>query len=256
MLREGIDEYVLETGGAETPLDHFVERLAEWGREVRRQRRGLLLLTAHRAKGLEFDQVVVLDGGWNRIGRAEDADAPRRLYYVAMTRARLTLTLARLPGTNPFPAALRDVPAVLQRDAPIDVPATPLETFRRYRRPSLRNVFLSFAGYQDPGHPAHQAIATLNPGDRLPVRLDTDRWDLLDDNGMMVGPFARGFSAPPGADRAHAEVLTIVSWDKERSEPEYRQGLCARLGNWSCRSWCLKKATEAARVFRSQLTER
>ena len=52
-------------------------------------------LTAHRAKGLEFDQVVVLDGGWNRIGRAEDADASRRLYYVAMTRARLTLTLDR-----------------------------------------------------------------------------------------------------------------------------------------------------------------
>ena len=34
------------------------------GREVRRRQRGLLLLTAHSAKGLEFDHVVVLDGGW------------------------------------------------------------------------------------------------------------------------------------------------------------------------------------------------
>ena len=101
LLREGIDEYILETGGVETPVDHFVEWLAEWGREARRKQRGLLLLTAHRAKGLEFDHVVVLDGGWNRIGQAEDADAPRRLYYVAMTRARQTLALARLPGTNP-----------------------------------------------------------------------------------------------------------------------------------------------------------
>ena len=167
--------------------------------------------------------MVVLDGGWNRVGRAEDA--PRRLYYVAMTRARQTLTPDRLPGTNPFPDALRDVPAVLQRDAPIDVPATSLATFRRYRRPSLRNVFLGFAGYQDPGHPAHQAIATLNPGDRLEVGLDADRWELLDANGMMVGQLARGFSVPPGTDRAHAEVLTIVSWDKERSEPEYQQAL-------------------------------
>ena len=32
-------------------------------------------------------------------------------------------------------------------------------------------------------------------------------------------------SALPGATKAHAEVLAIVSWDKERSEPEYRTGL-------------------------------
>ncbi len=45
------------------------EWLAEWGREVRRHQRGLLLLTAHRAKGLEFDHVVVLDGDWVSVGR-------------------------------------------------------------------------------------------------------------------------------------------------------------------------------------------
>ena len=50
--------------GLETPVEHFTEWLAEWGRDVRRKQRGLLLLTAHRAMGLEFDHVVVLDGGW------------------------------------------------------------------------------------------------------------------------------------------------------------------------------------------------
>jgi len=44
-----------------------------------------MLLTAHRAKGLEFNHVAVLDGGWDRVGQDEDRDAPRRLYYVAMT---------------------------------------------------------------------------------------------------------------------------------------------------------------------------
>ena len=72
LLREGVAEYALETGGAETTVEHFTEWLAEWGRDVRRQQRGLLLLTAHRAKGLEFDHVVVLDGGWNRVGKGED----------------------------------------------------------------------------------------------------------------------------------------------------------------------------------------
>ena len=73
---------------------------------MRRRQRGLLLLTAHRAKGLEFDHVIVLDGGWDRPGDGEDADAPRRLYYVAMTRARQTLALARFPGSHPLQECL------------------------------------------------------------------------------------------------------------------------------------------------------
>ena len=56
LLRQSVQEYALETGSAELPTDHFFEWLAEWGREVRRKQKGLLLLTAHRAKGLEFDQ--------------------------------------------------------------------------------------------------------------------------------------------------------------------------------------------------------
>ena len=39
------------------------------------QQRGLLLLTAHRAKVLEFDHVVVPDGDWNRLGKNEYGDA-------------------------------------------------------------------------------------------------------------------------------------------------------------------------------------
>ena len=64
-LREAVTEYSLETGDAELPVAHFRDWLAEWGREARRRQTGLLLLTAHRAKGLEFDHVVVLDGDWH-----------------------------------------------------------------------------------------------------------------------------------------------------------------------------------------------
>ena len=95
LLWQALEEHALETGGTEVAVDHFIEWLAEWGRDVRRRQRGLLLSTAHRAKGLEFDHIVVLDGGWDRVDRGEDPDAPRRLYYVAMTRARQTLALVR-----------------------------------------------------------------------------------------------------------------------------------------------------------------
>ncbi len=99
-LREAVAEYALETAGAELPTGHFIEWLAEWAREVRKKQSGLLLTTAHRAKGLEFDHVAVLDDDWMRIGDGDDADAPRRLYYVAATRARHTLLLARMNAAH------------------------------------------------------------------------------------------------------------------------------------------------------------
>ena len=134
LLLEAVDEFALETGGSETAADSFIEWLAEWARDVRRRQRGLLLLTAHRAKGLEFAHVVVLDGGWDRIGRDEDRDAPRRLYYVAMTRARQTLALARLSGVQPFQHTLSDLPSVQQRKPLANLPPPRPELARGYRR--------------------------------------------------------------------------------------------------------------------------
>ena len=222
LLQEAITEYELETSGAETAAGQFIEWLAEWGREVRRRQRGLLLLTAHRAKGLEFDHVVVLDGSWDRLSRGEDADAPRRLYYVAMSRARQTLTLARFPGDHPFQDALRDSPSVLRTRVPARLPPAAPELARHYRRLSLRDVFLSFAGYRAPGHPVHGAIAALSAGNRLQVRIGTKRWELLDGNGTVVGQLAGGFNAPPGMHCTDATVLAIATWDRERSEPQYQ----------------------------------
>ena len=49
---------------------------------------GVLVGTAHAAKGLEFRHVVVLGGEWQRQrmrGRRDSPEAQRRLYYVAMT---------------------------------------------------------------------------------------------------------------------------------------------------------------------------
>ena len=102
LLVEALENYLLETNNEELPAGVFREWLAEWARDNRRRQHGLLLTSAHRAKGLEFDHVAILDGSWYTAGKGEDTDAPRRLYYVAMTRARKTLTLARCGNSNPF----------------------------------------------------------------------------------------------------------------------------------------------------------
>ena len=225
LIREAIDVYALDTDGAETSVDYFIEWLAEWTREARRGQRGLLLTTAHGSKGLEFDHAVVLDGGWRRVGRNDDADAPRRLYYVAMTRARQTLTLARLAGQHPFHAPLLDSSSALLRERPFKLSKAAPELSRSYKRLSLGDVFLSFAGYRSPSHPVHRAIADLSPGDRLGVRFKSNRWELLNSKGTVVGTLSRNFEAPSGMRCAFATVLSIVKWDRESSEPDYRNNL-------------------------------
>ena len=244
LLREAVDEHELETGkDAEVSVDHFIEWLAEWGREVRRRQRGLLLLTAHRAKGLEFDHVVVLDGGWDKVDvdKGEDPDAPRRLYYVAMTRARKTLALVRFQGEQPqghappdfarepsppvysgappLPFAFPKNGSVLHRPSGILPPEVP-GLARRYERPDQD---VGFAGRHRADHRVHGAIAALSPGDPLEVRVDEQgRWNLLDGSGTVVGRLARGFEPPPGTRCASASVLAVTAWSREASEPQYR----------------------------------
>ncbi len=225
LLRQAVDEHQLETGGGETPVDHFIEWLAEWGREIRRRQQGLLLLSAHRAKGLEFDHAAVLDGGWNRLGRGEDRDAPRRLYYVAMTRARETLTLLRFEGPHPIQDALLDSPSVLRRE-PISLTPAPADLLYRYVRASLKDVDLGFAGRRPERYPVHRAIAALSPGAPLDTRIsERGRWLLLDRSGTVVGQLAAGFAPPRGWQCRSAEVMAIVGWSREASEPQFQDAV-------------------------------
>ena len=225
LLREAIEEYELETGATEVPADHFIDWLVEWGREVRRRQKGLLLLTAHRVKGLEFDHVVVLDGGWGRLDKKEDKDAPRRLYYVAMTRARRTLTLARLTQVHTLQNTLQASPAVLHRDL-VNLPPVVPQLRRLYRQLSLGEIDLGFAGRFHGSRRVHKDIAALSPGDPLKVRItETDRWDLLNREGRLVGRLAKGFNPPDDMHCLSAKVIGVVVRTRELSEPQYQKSI-------------------------------
>ena len=220
LLEQALDEHQIETGATEAPTTAFIEWLAEWCRDARRRQHGLLLLTAHRAKGLEFDHVVVLDGGWNRRNREGDADAQRRLYYVAMTRARQTLALLRRKESHPFQTGLQDRPSVLLRET-ITLPLPGPELTRRHRQLALNEVFLSFAGNKPPEDHRHRAIAALSPGDTLQAKQNGQAWKLLDEAGTTVGILARSFEAPDNMVCTGATVAAIATWGKDRSDAEY-----------------------------------
>ena len=230
LLRQAVAEHAQETGGGEAPVKHFVEWLAEWGRDARRRQRGLLLLTAHRAKGLEFDHVAVLDGGWDRVGSGEDRDAPRRLYYVAMTRARRTLALARLDGSRGLADELAGHSATVLREA-AELPPCPEAVRFRHVRTALGDVDLGFAGRRRADDPTHGAIAGLSVGDPLHARVRRDgRWELRDSGGRLVGRLANSFKPPQGMRCRSAVVFAVVGWSREASAPQHKES--ARCDAW------------------------
>ena len=194
LVKSALDEYVDDVGEGERGMDFVIEWLAEWARSVREAPAGVLLLTAHRAKGLEFDHVYILDGAWDKVSRNEDTDASRRLYYVAMTRAVKTLALFRWSVRNPFLGALSEVPAVVVRDAYAGIEGDE-DSGLVYRRLSLADVFLSWAGYEDARQPVHQWLSALSEGDDLTVRRQGRgrNYVLCDSRGRVVGRLARRF---------------------------------------------------------------
>ena len=239
VLRDAIDDYAVESGGTETSVRAFELWLAEWGRELRRRQTGLLLLSAHRAKGLEFDHVVILDGGWDERGQV---GAMRRLYYVAMTRARETLTLIRMNAAKPSDALeirdersrgldvggmfwLQDDVSMTHR-SDIELPEPVPELDRRYQQLNLRDVDLGYAGRHWAKHPVHNAIASLRAGDELDIRASNNGWQVLNASDREVGRLAKGF-AVPDSPNLRARVHAVVTWSRAESEPEFQAGcLC------------------------------
>jgi ATP-dependent DNA helicase RecQ len=218
LIAEGIAALARELGkGAMSPLD-VIEWLAEWSRDSRGDQRGVLLLTGHRAKGLEFDHVVLLDGGWGTASRGEDEDAPRRLFYVGMTRAQKTLAVTTT-GEHRF---LKDKSeGVLHREVSVDSDAG-VATNRYYELPDLEAVDLSFAGRLGGGHAAHNAIAAAKVGDEIRLIQDGDRWSLQDVHGRPIGRMAGAWQPPVGLRFTQGFVGAVVRWRKIDNDERYR----------------------------------
>lgn len=216
LIGEGIGTLARELVEKAAPVPDIVQWFGEWARDVRGEQRGLLLMTAHRAKGLEFDHVAILNGGWDRPSRGEDADAPRRLFYVAMTRARSTLTvLTDGPHAFVYPGD-----AVLPRRVTPDAAALPRARLR-YVPPDPKLVDLSFAGRLRLGDPSLAAIAAARPGDPVHLIRDGDRWRIENAQGQTLARLSRAFAPPEGTTFLRGEVAAILNWRREDGDEEY-----------------------------------
>jgi ATP-dependent DNA helicase RecQ len=194
------------------PVREVVDWLYEFSSEARRDGSAdaLRLSTAHRAKGLEFKHVIVMDcGDWG------GADEERRLLYVAMTRARETLTLFRTDAKqNVLLDELETVESVIVA-GPVSKPRFRPEMQRRYRALSPADVDIGFAGRRREGHRIHRDIARLSPGDAVRIR---DRF-VVDEEGNVVGKLANSASLPDGI--YEAKVTGVMFRARQQTAPQY-----------------------------------
>ncbi|WP_444465234.1 RecQ family ATP-dependent DNA helicase [Rhodobacter capsulatus] len=218
LIAEGIADLARELGNKTIPVPDAVEWLAEWAQDIRSAQRGLLLLTAHRAKGLEFDHVVILNGGWQVLSKGEDGEAPRRLFYVAMTRARRSLAVVT-QGAHAFVAADSDCEMLRK----IEVPARrDLPEPDQYQLPEMGAVDLSYAGRLPETNPTLAAIAGAKVDDPVTLAMREGRWLILDEKGRVLGRMAGTWAPPEGTSMVSGKVGAVVRWRKADNEEQYR----------------------------------
>ncbi len=205
---------------------------------------GLFLGSVHAAKGLEFDHVFVLDGSWSA-GHREGREGhqtreqflveERRSYYVAMTRAKLTLHLFQhrdVAGgfASELPSGER---WLLDREAATTAVAPELLR-RRYELLSLRDFDLGYAGGRAASHPIHRALAELSTGDAVELRTDPDSLgraiDVFDRSGRPVARLSKD-AAERWRDRIGEILEARIIAMLERRHDDGSERDRARYGN-------------------------
>jgi len=170
------------------------------------------LMTAHGAKGLEFQHVIVMDcgdWGWN--------DDDRRLLYVAMTRARETLTLFRAEdGRNAFLADLSTVDGVASL-LPAARPAFRSDIERNYLTYGPADVDIGYAGRYPASHSIHAALRQVSVGSNVIV---TQRRIEAQNGTTVLGRFAAATTVEPKG-RAIGTVYGVMVRTRQQTPAQY-----------------------------------
>jgi ATP-dependent DNA helicase RecQ len=175
---------------------------------------------------MEFKHVVILDGGFGRARSSEEREEERRLYYVAMTRARETLCLLqRKDANNPFLARLdgdfllkRTYGGPLRKDASV-------AGAKQYSVLGLQDLYLDFAGMYHSDKPIHSRLANLRPGSPLHFMRDGERIRLGDGEIAVAALSKTAYETwRDRLDRIESvRVLVMVRWYRDGGASRYSQ---------------------------------
>ena len=186
---------------------------------------GVLVGTVHAAKGLEFAHVIVLSGGWKKNARFSEEE--RRLYYVAMTRARKTLAL--IDRRDDPLLYTRELESKNLRLRKVSVAEGQSDQFAdvRYTVLGMRDLFIDFAGGKPKGHKVHRSLARMQAGDSITLKpKQSGQVVVLDRKGVQVGRLskntAESWQQAESQQVEEVRVLGMVSRELEDCKPEYR----------------------------------
>jgi ATP-dependent DNA helicase RecQ len=234
LLASCIQNWHDESGNAEVPVRHAMDFLWESLAEQKRERflgRGVFLSTVHFAKGTEFDHVIVADGGWNP--KPGEDEEQRRVYYVAMTRAKQTLTLLhRQDDPNPYVLELERQLSGEQLLATTASGLTqcPSEVLRRrYEIIGMKGIFLDYAGACDEVHPVHRHLHGIGAGSTLHLKPADEKIEVCDESGYPLTVLSKECRDKWSSRLQQVEALKVVAIVERRAddtkEPGFRQRL-------------------------------
>ena len=191
-LRSLLADWREEFGNIPQPVssveDYLYEALTDQKR-ARNLHNGVFLSTVHSVKGLEFNHVFILGAGWQERQEAE-MEEERRLYYVAMSRARQTLHLFAVKGFNNPHASVLSGDCIVARDVK---PSQQMDKVccARYELLGMKELFLDYAGLRPQKHQTRIALAQLQSGDVLTAATCNDHVELSNSAGITVARLSK-----------------------------------------------------------------
>lgn len=234
-LHRLLEDWRCDSNDAELPVQEAIEFLYETCAETRRDfshGTGVNLSTVHAAKGTEHDHVLIL-GSWNLDPRPATREETRRLLYVAMTRARHSLTILDRADVHASLLTPLAGAAVMRRDADLP-PALPPSPGLQYTILGLDDIHLGYPAQFVKHDPIHTALAALAPNHQLSLRLEPQGIGLLTRRGTCIGRLSKKAEAY-WQSRLHTvrdvRVLAMIHRSAEQEGEQSFTRLC-RVPAW------------------------
>lgn len=181
-----LDNWTEETGDTPQPVPAILDYLYETFNEQRRNGNmgnGIFLSTVHSVKGMEFSHVFILGENWQN-KRGPELEEERRLYYVAMSRARETLHLFSLQNNKNPHASLLLGKAILHRK--MTAKHSDYLAQYRYKILGMKELYIDYASGKAAHHPIHMALRNLQAGDALQIKKRKNGLYLLNMNDIVL----------------------------------------------------------------------
>ncbi|MDY6803274.1 MAG: RecQ family ATP-dependent DNA helicase [Cyanobacteriota bacterium] len=145
----------------------------------------VLVTSCHGAKGLEFKKVVLLTDNFN--SNVREIESERRLFYVAMTRAKEELVLCST-GESLF---AQETGVSTEKIAGGNVGKLPAKTL--YLDLTPRDIYLAYPATSN----KQEVIINLREGDRLQLRVNRygNSWAIFTEDGVEIGNLSKNATA-------------------------------------------------------------